>query len=96
MRTDRPKRIAGVENPTGDSARPQGLIPPHDGYRELLSCRKALIVYDATVDFCKRFVDPRSGTTDQRIQSARSGKQNIADSRGTGSHANVRASSGGH
>lgn len=29
-----------------------GFIPKHGGYRNLLSYRKALIVYDATVCFC--------------------------------------------
>lgn len=54
-------------------------IPPHGGYQDLLSYRKALIVHDATVRFCQRFVDPRSRTTDQMIQAARSGKQNIVE-----------------
>jgi four helix bundle suffix protein len=59
--------------------RPPGFIPPHGGYRDLLSYRKAVIVYDGTVRFCARFVDPRSRTTDQMIQAARSGKQNIVE-----------------
>lgn len=54
-------------------------IPPHGGYQELLSFKKARIVYDATVCFCDRFVDKRSRTTDQMIQAARSGKQNILE-----------------
>jgi four helix bundle suffix protein len=36
-------------------------------------------VYDATVDFCARFVDKRSRTVDQMVQAARSGRQNIAE-----------------
>jgi hypothetical protein len=32
-----------------------GLIPPHGNYRELLSYRKAEIVYDVTYRFCQRF-----------------------------------------
>lgn len=39
----------------------------------------AEIIYDATVKFCSRFVDKYSRTTDQMIQAARSGRQNIAD-----------------
>jgi four helix bundle suffix protein len=39
----------------------------------------AEIIYDATVVFCKRFIDRRSRTHDQMIQAARSGKQNIAE-----------------
>jgi four helix bundle suffix protein len=39
----------------------------------------ATLVYDATVSFCDRFVDRRSRTTDQMVQAARSGRQNIAE-----------------
>ncbi len=56
-----------------------GFIPKHGGYENLLSYRKAEIVYDATVWFCDRFVDKRSRTHDQMIQAARSGKQNIIE-----------------
>jgi len=55
------------------------LIPPHGGYRELKSYQMAEIVYDATVEFCDRFIDRRSRTHDQMVQAARSGKQNIAE-----------------
>ena len=54
-------------------------IPPHGGYRELLSYKKSLIVYDATVRFCERFVSKRDRTYDQMVQAARSGKQNIIE-----------------
>lgn len=54
-------------------------IPPHGGYEDLLSFQKARIVYDGTVRFCARFVDKRSRTTDQMVQAARSGKQNILE-----------------
>ena len=37
------------------------------------------LIYDATVSFCERFVDKRSRTTDQMVQAARSGRQNIAE-----------------
>jgi four helix bundle suffix protein len=56
-----------------------GFIPPHGGFRELKSYQMAEIVYDATVKFCDRFIDPRSRTHDQMVQAARSGKQNIAE-----------------
>ena len=49
-----------------------GFIPPHGGYQDLLSYRKSLIVYDATVYFCKRFLDKRDRTVDQMVQAARS------------------------
>lgn len=57
----------------------EGFIPPHGGYKDLLSYQKAEIVYDATVCFCERFVDKHSRTHDQMIQAARSGKQNIIE-----------------
>ena len=47
-----------------------GFIPPHGGYQDLLSYRKSLIVYDATVQFCKRFLDKRDRTVDQMVQAA--------------------------
>ncbi|GIW99943.1 MAG: hypothetical protein KatS3mg111_3276 [Pirellulaceae bacterium] len=56
-------------------------IPAHGGYENLLSYRKTLIVYDATVRFGKRFLDPRDRTVDKMVQAARSGKQNIVDGR---------------
>ena len=57
----------------------EGILPPHGSYENLLSFRKARIVYDGTVRFCERFVDKRSRTCDQMIQAARSGKQNILE-----------------
>ncbi|MDE3084115.1 MAG: four helix bundle suffix domain-containing protein [Verrucomicrobiota bacterium] len=57
----------------------EGFIPPHGGYQNLLAYQKALVVYDATVYFCDRFIDKRSRTHDQMVQAARSGKQNILE-----------------
>lgn len=57
----------------------KGFIPPHGGYQKLASYQMAEIVYDATVYFCHKHIDKRSRTYDQMIQSARSGKQNIAE-----------------
>ena len=71
------------------------LIAPHGGYKNLKSFQGAEIVYDLTVEFCRRYVD-RTYTTyksynksyktyrsyrtaDQKVQAARSGKQNIAE-----------------
>lgn len=48
-------------------------------YKDLKTYRQATTIYDFTVEFCKRYVDPRSRTTDQMIQAARSGKQNIVE-----------------
>ncbi len=61
----------------GDYTMPR--IRPSGGYRELRSFQIATLVYDATYWFCERFVDPRSRTSDQMIQAARSGRQNIAE-----------------
>lgn len=64
------------------------LIPPHGGYRKLISYQSAEIVFDLTKIFCEKFLDPShksNGTyrsyrqVDQMIQAARSGKQNIAE-----------------
>src|SRR5258708_23174471 len=61
-----------VLSPMNDDA---GFIPPHGNYRELLSYRKAEIVYDLTY----RFLAKTDRTIDQMIQAARSGKQNIEE-----------------
>lgn len=58
---------------------PQGFIPPHGGYQNLLAYSKTQIIYDGTVCFCRRFIDPRSRTHDQMVQAARSGNKNIAE-----------------
>lgn len=83
---DREKSVPPRTRATGDihpsqSSPPAhlGFIPPHGGYEDLLSFKKARIVYDATVRFCDRFVDRRSRTHDQMVQAARSGKQNILE-----------------
>lgn len=55
------------------------IIGPHGGYRKLKSFQTTEIVFDATVVFCRRFLDPRSRTIDQMTQAARSGKQNITE-----------------
>lgn len=55
------------------------LIPKHGGYRKLKSFQLAQLIYDVTVRFCDRYIDPRSRTHDQMVQAARSGVQNIAE-----------------
>ncbi|MFM7036086.1 MAG: hypothetical protein ACKO2L_00045, partial [Planctomycetaceae bacterium] len=52
-------------------ARSPRFIPAHGGYEDLLTFRKARIIYDGTVRFCGRFVDIRSRTHDQMVQAAR-------------------------
>lgn len=56
-----------------------GLIPPHGGYRKLLSYQMSTIVYDLTVAFVERYIERTSRTRDQMVQAARSGRQNIAE-----------------
>lgn len=58
---------------------PNGFIPAHGNYRELLSYQKAEVIYDITFRFCDRFLKRGDRTVDQMIQAARSGKQNIAE-----------------
>jgi len=58
---------------------PESLIPKHGGFRKLKSFQIAQLVYDLTVRFCDRYIDPRSRTHDQMVQAARSGVQNIAE-----------------
>ncbi len=56
-----------------------GFIPIHGGYRNLITFKKAEIIYDGTVYFTKRFFKKYDRTIDQMVQAARSGKQNIAE-----------------
>jgi four helix bundle suffix protein len=57
----------------------EGFIPPHGGYRNLITYQKSEIIYDGTVYFTKRFFGKYDRTVDQMVQAARSGKQNIAE-----------------
>lgn len=61
------------------TSKTSGFIPPHGGYRKLLSFQKAEIIQDGTENFCERFFRPGHRTIDQMTQAARSGKQNIAE-----------------
>jgi len=72
---------------------PEGFIPPHGGYEHLLAYQKSLVVFDATLHFCDRFIDKKSRTCDQMIQAARSGKQNIlegSEASGTSKEAEIK------
>lgn len=59
-------------------AEPQ--VPPHGGYRRLKSFQVVQLVYDVTVRFCDKYIDPRSRTHDQMIQGARTIVENVAES----------------
>ncbi len=50
-----------------------------EGYKYLTTYILATVIYDLTVDFCRKFLDRRSRTVDQMEQGARSGKQCIAE-----------------
>ena len=49
------------------------------GFRKLKSFQLAQLCFDITVRFVELYIPPRSRTTDQMIQAARSGVQNIAE-----------------
>ena len=49
------------------------------GYQYLLSYKLTTVIYDLTVQFCSRWINPRSRTHDQMTQAARSGRQNIPE-----------------
>lgn len=56
-----------------------GFIPPHGGYKNLITYQKSEIIYDGTIYFTKRFFRKYDRTIDQMVQAARSGKQNIVE-----------------
>ena len=56
-----------------------GFIPKFGGYEKLFSYQRAKVVYKGTVYFVERWVPRISRTTDQMVQAARSGKQNIVE-----------------
>lgn len=49
------------------------------GYKDLAFYRQAEIIYDFTIEFVKRYINPYSRTKDQMEQASRSGKQNIPE-----------------
>ncbi len=61
----------------------ENLIPPHGGYRNLKSYQTTTLIYDLTVEFCKTYMTYKTygsnRMTDQMVQAARSGRQNIAE-----------------
>lgn len=62
-----------------DSSNDEGLLFKHGGYRNLKSYQMSTLVFDLTVEFCRKFIDRKSRTYDQMEQAARSGRQNIAE-----------------
>ena len=49
------------------------LIPPHGGYKKLVTYQLGNLIYDATVAFCERYISRKDRTFDQMVQAARSG-----------------------
>jgi len=72
---------------TTNRTKQEAIIPPHGGFRSLKSFQMTEIIYDYTVEFCRIFVDRTNKTnrtymsrmSDQMVQAARSGRQNIAE-----------------
>lgn len=52
---------------------------PKAGYEYLLAYKLTVPIYDYTAEFCRRWIPKNSRTTDQMVQAARSGMQNIAE-----------------
>lgn len=59
---------------------PVQVLRKQTNWQELYFYQKAVVLYQMTVVFCRRFL-PRVGdrTVDQMVQAARSGKQNIVE-----------------
>ncbi len=55
------------------------IIQRKGNYRDLMCYRKAETIYDITYFFANKFLKASDRTTDQMIQAARSGKQNIVE-----------------
>lgn len=60
-------------------AQSQTFLPQKGNYKGLIVYRKAECIYDITYHFVHRFLKSSDRTTDQMVQAARSGKQNIAE-----------------
>ena len=57
---------------------PGTFLKPKGNYRNLIAFQKAECIYDITYYFAHKYFDKGDRTIDQMVQSARSGKQNIA------------------
>ena len=55
------------------------LLKPSGGYRNLRAFALAQLCYDITVRFVELYIPKNSRATDQMVQAARSGVQNIAE-----------------
>ena len=55
------------------------ILKNRGNYKELLTFKKATVIFDLTYHFCTRYLKQGDRTIDQMIQAARSGTQNIAE-----------------
>lgn len=55
---------------------PEGFIPPHGDWAELLSYQRPEIVCGGTVYFCRCFLTKQDRTREQMLRASRSCKQN--------------------
>lgn len=55
------------------------ILKNRGNYKELLTFKKATVIFDLTYHFCHKYLSKGDRTIDQMIQAARSGKQNIAE-----------------
>ena len=64
----------------GGSGEPPRILRPQTNWENLYFYQKAVVLYQMTYVFCRRFL-PAHGdrTVDQMVQAARSGKQNIVE-----------------
>ena len=53
------------------SSSPNGFIPPHGGYQNLMSYQMAEIVYDAHCLFCNKYINKFQEPHDQMVQAAK-------------------------
>lgn len=75
-----PSNLSNQSNPkTPTSQPPHTFLPQHGHYRNLRVYQVTEIIYDITYYFAHRFLSKGDRTIDQMVQSARSGKQNIAE-----------------
>ena len=55
------------------------ILQNRGNYKELLTFKKATVIFDLTYHFCQKYLSKGDRTVDQMVQAARSGKQNIAE-----------------
>lgn len=53
--------------------------PKRPKYEYLVAYMLGKVIQDLTVEFCNRYISPRSRTHDQMVQAARSNPQNVAE-----------------